>query len=83
MEEHCIDVANRVKGHIERHDLDAAVELVESSLYRQVTVNRLTKAPEIGASIALKDNPVGSGTLGGYVRLMFPEMGPRTCDHVL
>jgi len=32
MEEDCIEVVKRVKRHIERHDLDAAVEIVESSL---------------------------------------------------
>lgn len=87
MEDHCIDVVRRVKGHIERHALDAAVEIVESSLLRQVSLNRLTKAPEIGARIALKNNPVGTGSLGGYVRIMFPKMGPKTyamtCHHVL
>lgn len=86
MMEGCIEVVMRVKRHIERYDLDAAVEIIESSLCRQVDLEHITKAPGIGASIALKENPAGSGTLGGYIRLEFPNEGSKicamTCHHV-
>lgn len=47
-----IDVATRVKGHIGCHGLDAEVEVLESSLYRQVNLDYITKAPGVGASTA-------------------------------
>ncbi len=87
MQEECIEVVKRVKTHIERHNLDAAVEIVESSLCRQIDLEHIMKAPGIGASIALKENPAGSGTLGGFIRLQFPKEDSQTCamtcHHVL
>ena len=87
MEDVFIDVVKRVKGHVEHYDLDAAVEIVESKLCRHINLDRLSKSAEIGSSISLRDSPVGTGTLGGYIQLLHPKMGSKmcamTCHHVL
>lgn len=86
MNQGCIDVVERVKGHIEKHNLDTAVEVVEGTVERYQVLEDVGKGVGLGASIALA-GIAATGTLGGYVRLKSPEMRQRvyglTCHHVV
>lgn len=86
MDHGCIDVVERIKGHIEKHNLDAAVEVVEGTVERYQVLEDVGKGVGLGASIALAGISA-TGTLGGYVRLESDEMGQRvyglTCHHVV
>lgn len=87
LDEGCKVVAEKVKDHIERYNLDAAVELIEGTVERYKVLDDVKKSVGMGASIALADPMAGTGTLGGYVQLESPENGQKicalTCHHVV
>ena len=78
---------NSVKGHIEFYNLEAALKILESSLHRYVNIDPIVKPVEIRVSIALQDCPIGTGTLGSYVRLIDSKLDLKmcamACHHVL
>lgn len=67
MDERCEEVAPKVKGHLEKYNLDAAVEVVEGTVERYKVLYTIEKNARMGASIALVDRAAGTGTLRSFV----------------
>jgi len=87
LDEGCKAVAEQVKAHIERYNLDAAVEFIEGTVERYKVLDDIEESVKMGASVALADPKAGTGTLGGFVRLENPKIGRKlcalTCHHVV
>lgn len=86
MDENCKDIVRKIKTLLERYELDAAVEIVESIVTRyHILGDDPEKSVGIGASVARQGG--GTGTLGGYIQLNRPGMAPKvcalTCHHVV
>ena len=73
MNEKCKEVVEKVKGHIEKFNLDGAVEVVEGTVDRYKAPYDNEKSVGMGASIALPDGLGGTGTIGGYIQLESAE----------
>lgn len=51
MNEDCKDVVRKVKAHIEEYELEATVEVVESTISRYQSLDNIEKAAGTGASM--------------------------------
>lgn len=86
MNENCKDTVGKIKTLLERYELDAAVEIMESIVTRyHILEDDPEKDVGIGASVARQGG--GTGILGGYIQLNRPGMVPKvcalTCHHVV
>lgn len=83
----CEHIAGKIKTPLERYELEAAVEVVESIVTQyQILDDDPEKCAGIGASMAQQAEG-RTGTLGGYIPLNKPGMAPKicalTCHHVV
>ena len=63
MNEKCKEVVEKVKGHIEKFNLDGAVEVVEGTVDRYKALYDIKKSVGMGASITLPDGLGETGTI--------------------
>ncbi len=87
MNSRCRETANLLAQYCDDAKIEIRVDLQEGELSQNVVISESSKAPGIGSSIATQGENIGTGTLGGYVRLERPgkvaKVCAMTCHHVL